>query len=862
MEGEGRNAAIAHVSALDGARGLAVAGVLLFHGGHLTGGYLGVDFFFTLSGFLITSLLLAESGRTGSIGLGGFWARRARRLLPALTVLMIGVASYAVVFAKPTELAQIRSDAFATLAYVANWRQVFAHQSYFALFRAPSPLNHTWSLAIEEQFYVIWPLLFVALLARFKRKSPTAVLATSLVLATLSSVLMIVLYNPDNTNRVYFGTDTRAAAILFGAALAAWTAIHGPVRSRAARIALEVAGCVGVAVLAVAWTRLDGQSAMLYRGGFLLCGLAATAVLAAAVHPKRGVVSWALSFRPFCALGLISYGVYLYHWPIDVVLDERRSGLNGWSLFAVQTAVTLTIAIASYRIIEQPIRRGHLTTAQLRRLTPAVAIGLVVALFVSTLGAQQIAPLASPSAVAAALSAARRVPRPLRVMVVGDSTGTAVVRGIAAAHDPRVIVDDATQPDCPIVAAAFTRLRHDDQVRDTSGCADRTHLWLAHATRFHPNLVLVVSSVEDAGDHADRPSGFWANVVLLNFYLATIKQYQQAARALRATGAVVAWADVPYYTFVGHPMVRTAEYLDGRVQLLNSVITQVTPVQLGVVTLDFASHLDRHDGSIDLEQRPDGIHLSPAAALQSARTWLDHELLLAYADAEREIGVNVGAAAAIRVLVTGDSTSLPIAVGLGSHGAVHGDLVVDWAGQVGCPILHANQMYSWVEGRALPVSRCKSFPALWQQEVRTFRPDVVLVVSSLIDASNLDFGAGWQHIDEQPYDDRYRAAMTDAIDTFRKAGVTVLWATAPKEQLPTAAATRALNQRLARLNEIITTTATVDGAHVLPYAAHIDRANGFDSKARPDGIHFTDEAATDLADKWLAAAIVAAAGHS
>src|SRR6478736_573720 len=171
-----------HISALDGARGAAVAGVLVFHSGHLLGGYLGVDFFFVLSGFLITSLLLAESTRTGRVGLGGFWARRARRLLPALGVLIAAVVGYCLLFAKPAELTQIRGDAFATLTYVANWRQVFSHQNYFALFNAPSPLQHTWSLAIEEQFYVIWPLVFVALLIRFKRGTPKAVLTVSLAL--------------------------------------------------------------------------------------------------------------------------------------------------------------------------------------------------------------------------------------------------------------------------------------------------------------------------------------------------------------------------------------------------------------------------------------------------------------------------------------------------------------------------------------------------------------------------------------------------------------------------------------------------------------------------------------------------------
>src|SRR5664279_6531447 len=159
-----RGATIPRVRALDGLRGAAVAGVLLFHGGHLLGGYLGVDLFFVLSGFLITSLLLVEAGARGTVGLGHFWARRARRLLPALALLMVGIALYCMVIASPTELAQIRGDALATLAYVANWRAVGASQNYWALFSAPSPLQHTWSLAIEEQFYLIWPLVFLGLL--------------------------------------------------------------------------------------------------------------------------------------------------------------------------------------------------------------------------------------------------------------------------------------------------------------------------------------------------------------------------------------------------------------------------------------------------------------------------------------------------------------------------------------------------------------------------------------------------------------------------------------------------------------------------------------------------------------------------
>jgi peptidoglycan/LPS O-acetylase OafA/YrhL len=466
VEREGRKAAIPHISALDGARGMAVAGVLLFHGGHLLGGYLGVDFFFTLSGFLITSLLLAESARTDRVGLGAFWARRARRLLPALVVLMVGVALYSVTLAKPDELAQIRGDALATLAYGANWRAVYEHVDYWSLFRAPSPLQHTWSLAIEEQFYVIWPLVFTGMLVWWKRAAPKAVLVISLLLAGASSVLMIVLYNPANTTRVYYGTDTRAAAILFGAALAAWLTIHGPTRSPRARVELELVGIAGAVVLAIAWTRLDGQSSTLYHGGFLLCGLAATAVIAAAVDPKPGLLARVLSLRPLCALGLISYGVYLYHWPIDIVLDQQRLGIGGWPLFAAQTTVTLFVAIASYRIIEQPIRKGAFSSAQLRKFTPAIAIGLVLVLVASTNGAHPrlvVGDLYSKLAIQTAVSASQNArPGEQRIMLVGDSTAADLGPAFQSiqTNPPLAVLDEGT-PGCGFPPQIIATLRNE-----------------------------------------------------------------------------------------------------------------------------------------------------------------------------------------------------------------------------------------------------------------------------------------------------------------------------------------------------------------------------------------------------------------
>ena len=217
-----RAPAIAYQPALDGLRGVAVLAVLLYHGGvtWMRGGFLGVDLFFVLSGYLITTLLFVEWGRRRSIDLIAFWIRRARRLLPALALLVIGVMAYAAVVAGASEAGRIRGDGLASIFYVANWRFVASGQSYFDQFTTPSPLRHMWSLAIEEQFYLLWPVVVLALL----KWRPSLRLFERLFAggAIVSAVLMAVLYHPgDDPSRVYYGTDTRAQALLVGGTLAA-----------------------------------------------------------------------------------------------------------------------------------------------------------------------------------------------------------------------------------------------------------------------------------------------------------------------------------------------------------------------------------------------------------------------------------------------------------------------------------------------------------------------------------------------------------------------------------------------------------------------------------------------------------------
>ncbi|HEX7604313.1 MAG TPA: acyltransferase, partial [Polyangiaceae bacterium] len=360
---------ITHLPALDGLRGLAVLGVVLFHsGGMLKGGYLGVDLFFVLSGFLITSILLAEHRRSGRIALGAFWVRRARRLFPALLALMPAIAVYARVFAQPDELAGLRGDALATLGYVANWRAVFSNKSYWELFAAPSPLEHTWSLAIEEQFYVVWPLLVFGVLVVL-RWSSRALLVMTAILTALSVAAMLLFYSPDSTTRAYFGTDTRAAAILVGAALAMIMGPDPKLGDRARRW-LDPLGVVALVGLGVAWARLDGQDPFLYRAGFWLSELACLVLIACAVAPGS-LVARALSVRPLTYAGSISYGIYLWHWPIDCVLVPERVHVGPLPLLALRLGATLAISMVSYRWLEQPIRTRGLPFGKPLVVVPA-----------------------------------------------------------------------------------------------------------------------------------------------------------------------------------------------------------------------------------------------------------------------------------------------------------------------------------------------------------------------------------------------------------------------------------------------------------------------------------------------------------
>jgi peptidoglycan/LPS O-acetylase OafA/YrhL len=344
---------------LDGLRALAVAGVFLYHAGvsWMPGGFLGVDLFFVLSGYLITSLLLREFSTDGTIDLVRFWYRRARRLFPAVALVILFALLATLTIARD-DLGRTRADALSAVVYLTNWHEIIASHSYFNEFGRPSLLQHLWSLAVEEQFYLLWPLL---LMFGLRKLHPRNMLVLTAVLAAASCALMWVLYNPGgDPSRVYYGMDTRAFTLLIGALLAFLlpTAQKAAVRRRES---LQVIDGVGVAALIgilVLFVTLQDYQPWLYRGGFLLAALVGAVLVAAVAHPGTRL-GQALGWEPLRWLGARSYGIYLWHWPI---MQLTRPGVDislpGPLLVLAQAAATVGAAALSYRYVEMPIRSG------------------------------------------------------------------------------------------------------------------------------------------------------------------------------------------------------------------------------------------------------------------------------------------------------------------------------------------------------------------------------------------------------------------------------------------------------------------------------------------------------------------------
>jgi peptidoglycan/LPS O-acetylase OafA/YrhL len=657
VEGKVRGVAtqLTYLPALDGMRAVSITGVLINHGGFgwSTGGFLSVNVFFVLSGFLITLLLMGEWVKTGTIRLRNFWARRARRLLPALFLLVAGIAVYAWLLAPAGTDSSLRGDGLSTLLYVGNWHQIISGQSYFAQVASPSPLLHTWSLAIEEQFYLVWPLVVLAVLKW--RKSPRLLLGIAIVGIVASATEMAILFHPGiDPSRLYYGTDTRAQDILVGAAVALVLGLGRRRRrnpseaaafdefdvdvfdvGRATRPLPRRAGRPGVgptigyslAVLAAAtvfvfeWWRDGNGSALPYRGGFLLADVMVGVVIVGVIRAPTALPARLLSLRPLTYVGQISYGLYLWHWPVFLILNNARTGLVGWSLFAVRVAVSVVIASLSWHFIESPIRQRKFASWRSRAMLP-LAIGMTAAVLVIATGAGN---LGSGNAAAAAADATRAEWGALNgtsfngpkgntsVLFVGDSLSLTIAIGISPqAAKYGVTLGGRTHVGCG-VALALPLDDHGTIGDPFPNCPDWPTWWSQDVQELHPQVVALVIGWWETMDRMYQ--GRWQHLGDPAFDAYETAQLERAVSILSSTGSRVALMTAPYFSSGEQPDGQPwDEDAPARVDRLNAIIGSVAAQHPGVVwVVPLNKYLDPNghftwtiDGKV--VRQPDGIH--------------------------------------------------------------------------------------------------------------------------------------------------------------------------------------------------------------------------------------------------------------
>ena len=656
-------ARIAYQPALDGVRAIAVTMVLLFHGGvsWMNGGYFGVSVFFTLSGFLITSLLCSEFSSTHRVAPGAFYVRRAKRLLPA-SIVCLSVVSIMASANAWTAANHVRRDLLGSLGQVANWVRLLAGESYVdaqsasAGFR--SPLDHYWSLAIEEQFYWVWPLAFwgLARWARRRNVSLTSVVCVCTAVFAACAPLIAAVWGSD---AAYWATPARAGEILLGALVAVLLS-EGRVR------ATRWMAPLGLALVLAFGFVLPAASGPAYSGGFPVLALASAMLLLGL--QREGFVRSLLSWRPFVSLGRISYGVYLYHLPVFVFMTSQRTGLDGWALLASRFAVTLAIAITSYRLIEQPIRRA--TWAGVRTAVSAATATAAVAVLVAAVPAGAgsywgvsassrsiaaiavdapttpliVQPTTADTQVLSADStpAASTVPvlpklsRPVRILVVGDSIAEATGHGLVAwaAANPTVAqVSLAVSAGCGFVrggevpADGNVPFQHNcDLLLDGELPTDLKAL--------RPDVVVMLVWARDQaprvwnkreGELTPSDSAFSAR--LEHDYRAITREITSA------TDATVVWIRPPkgdpYWLNKVTPFTDESEHA-----IVEGVMRRVVgEISSRAEVLDLRSWMESDGIALAHPARPDGLHFSIEAATDVATRWLGPQLVLAAARA-------------------------------------------------------------------------------------------------------------------------------------------------------------------------------------------------------------------------------------
>jgi peptidoglycan/LPS O-acetylase OafA/YrhL/lysophospholipase L1-like esterase len=651
-----RGPSLSYIPALDGVRGVAIIVIMGYHGGVFltSGGFYSLDTFFALSGFLITSLLISERQRTGAIRLGRFWARRARRLLPALLVMLLGVSLFAAFLVPANTYPTLRGDAFSALFYYANWHFIANGSNYFNQTALTSPLVHTWSLAVEEQFYLVWPLVVLGLFRLWR--STRALLALCIVGALASSIEMAVLYSPGDVDRLYYGTDTRAQSLLVGAVLAVSLSLWADRRRRLGKlpagtdrvnrrlggdpawavqttrgraVALAV-GLAGVAVSALLWTVVSYNDALAYRGGFLLAALATTAVLFSVVCSQRSALARCLSVAPLRYVGRISYGMYLWHFPLFIYIDHARTGLTGYPLFAVRVAVTLLVATGSFYVVERPIRQGNLLRGwRAWAVTPAAVLGTAIALVAATSIPAVAAKPATPTTQARSTLSSGP---PVRALMLGDSTALTLDIGLnGGARGYDIEPFNGGILGCGITSGAEYQEKGVNapmavQCRGTPAQTQWPALWRAKIVKDHPNVVMILAGRWEVSNRTY--DGHWTNIENPTYAAYVQRELTYAVQVAGSGGATVVLMTAPCYDSGEQPDGQPwPEDSRARLDIYNGIVRHVAATTSGTSLLNFdamACPGGQYEEYMDGQQvrLADGIHFTfTGGGVFASRVW-------------------------------------------------------------------------------------------------------------------------------------------------------------------------------------------------------------------------------------------------
>lgn len=723
---------------LDGLRGYTIFCVLFYHArlGPYDGFYLSLSLFFVLSGFLIAAILLDDRERAGRVDFKRFWARRVRRLAPAA----LGGAFLAVVFgatvATRSQAEQLPEDLIGVIFYVVNWTFIATEQSYTDIFAAPSPVQHYWSLAVEEQFYIVIPLL-LGFLLRFKVPYRTMVaVLTAIILG--SSAWMLYLYNAGtDVDRLYFGTDTRIAEVMVGVLLAVvMHHRHGQIKEKVRQV-LSWSGWLVIVALGYLWTTFGVTEGFSYKGGFLLNSLL-TAALIMAIVAQRGVLDRVFNWRVAVWVGGLSYGLYIYHFVIFLWLTPERTGLDPWPNCALRFALTFLVAWASHRFIETPIRKGFsfgLPTIGQVFVYPVVGIALIV-------GANLTANLDGDDPLATLRDDGRSLRAP-----VATSDGVLDILVIYSAENGEVVdaLETVIADDDQINLGAREVFACEGGVVEVDGaptCANWAEDWPALIAAHDPDsIVLFVDS--------------WAGDDLASLAVDGADDARAKSAALLGTGIDLLTTEGASVASIGSGATFEAAFFRGLSPYYGSLQDLGTRVDVNLVP----------SGAM-----PDPSTVEHGEYIQtSAESLVDFAAL--YQRADRS--------GATRVMVIGDSQARSLGYGLERWGADEGYWVWNVATN-GCGL--ADEGYKFGSGEETPIRpECVAAVASFDSQVASFDPDLVVVLSSAWDVGRrrLDEWPEPLRIGEPEFNDYLTREYETVVEAMTASGAKIVWMIAP-----------------------------------------------------------------------------------